>query len=88
MYRVTRKQMIRQKGFRWEGECDCSAAQNSEIEFEDSCEFENFDTADLLRHRLLINEVQVGYRLECYGKAVFETPTFYRSVTVTIEEVS
>ena len=74
MYRVTRKQLIRQNG--------------NVIEFEDSCEFENFDTADLLRHRLLINEVQVGYRLECYGKVIFESPTFYRSVTVTIEEVS
>ena len=78
MYRVTRKQLIKNgMGADW-----------AVIRFEDYCEFENFDTADLLRHRLLINEVQVGYRLECYGKAVFETPTFYRSVTVTIEEVS
>lgn len=74
MYRVTRKQLIRQGG--------------NVIEFEDSCDFESFEAADLLRHRLLINEVQVGYRLECYGKAVFESPTFYRSVTVTIEEIS
>ena len=73
MYRVTRKQLIKQ--------------DFNLIEFEDSTEFDSYDAADLLRHRLLINEVQVGYRLECYGKAVFESPTFYRSVQVTIEEI-
>lgn len=74
MHRVTRKQKIVQGG--------------NVIEFEDSTEFDSYDAADLLRHRLLINEVQVGYRLECYGKAVFQSPTFYRSVTVTIEEIN
>lgn len=73
MYRVTRKQLIKQ--------------DFNVIEFEDSCDFESFDAADLLRHRFLINEVQVGYRLECPSKVIFESPTFYRSVTVTIEEV-
>ena len=73
MFRVTRKQLIRRNG--------------NLIEFEDSCDFENFDTADLLRHRLLLAEVHLGYQWYGPGKVIFESPTFYRSVTVTIEEI-
>ena len=87
MHRVTRKQLIRQKAESWEGECNCSAAQTSVIEFQDSCDFENFDAADLLRHRLLSAEFQQGYQYYGHHKVIFETPTFYRSVTVTIEEI-
>lgn len=74
MHRVTRKQLIRQNG--------------NVIEFEDSCECESYNTADLLRHRLLLNEIQVGCQLYGPYKVIFESPTFYRSVQVTIEEVS
>lgn len=88
MFRVTRKQLIRQKGFRWEGECNCSAAEASVIEFEDSCEFEVLASADHCHMRLLIAEIQQGYQWYGPSKVIFESPTFYRSVTVTIEEVS
>ena len=73
MYRVTRKQLIRQGG--------------NFIEFEDSCDFQTEASADHCHMRLLIAEIQQGY--QCYGpdKVIFETPTFYRSVTVTIEEI-
>lgn len=73
MYRVTRKQLIRQ--------------DFNVIEFEDSCDFEGHDTADLLRHRLLLAEIHLGCLWYGPNKVIFETPTFYRSVTVTIEEI-
>lgn len=73
MYRVTRKQMVRQDG--------------NVIEFEDSCDFDSERDADSLRHRLLLNEIQVGCFLYGPDKVIFETPSFYRSVTVTIEEI-
>lgn len=73
MYRVTRKQLIRQGG--------------NVIEFEDSCEFETLASADHSQMRLLIAEIQQGYQWYGTDKVIFETPSFYRSVTVTIEEV-
>ena len=78
MYRVTRKQLIK----------NGMDADWAVTRFEDSCEFESCATADLLRGRLLLNEIQMGYQLYGPDKVIFETPTFYRSVTVTIEEVS
>ena len=74
MFRVTRKQLIRQGG--------------NVIEFEDSCDTEEKSSADRLQARLLINEIHQGYQWDGPDKVIFETPTFYRSVTVTIEEVS
>lgn len=71
MFRVTRKQMIRQGG--------------NVIEFEDSCEFTAPSEADHSQTRLLIAEIQMGYQWYGSNKVVFETPSFYRSVTVTIE---
>lgn len=88
MYRVTRKQLIRQKCESWEGECNCSAAQTSVIEFEDSCDFETEVSADHCYLQLLIAEIQQGYQWYGPDKVIFESPTFYRSVTVTIEEIS
>lgn len=88
MYRVTRKQLIRQKAESWEGECNCSAAQASVIEFEDSTEFDSYDAADLLRLRLLSSEMSLGGVAYGPSKVIFESPTFYRSVQVTIEEIS
>ena len=73
MYRVTRKQKIIQ---------NCSV-----IEFEDSCDFETEASADHCHTRLLIAEIQQGYQWYGPDKVIFETPTFYRSVTVTIEEI-
>ena len=87
MYRVTRKQLIRQKAESWEGECNCSAAQTSVIEFEDSCDFEELASADHSQMRLLIAEIQQGYQWYGPDKVIFESPTFYRSVTVAIEEI-
>ena len=73
MYRVTRKQLIRQGG--------------NVIEFEDSCDFETEASADHCHTRLLIAEIQQGYQWYGPDKVIFESPTFYRSVTVTIEEI-
>ena len=73
MFRVTRKQLIRQGG--------------NVIEFEDSCDFETLASADHCHMRLLIAEIQQGYQWYGPDKVIFETPTFYRSVTVTIEEI-
>lgn len=73
MYRVTRKQMIRQGG--------------NVIEFEDFCDFESEAAADHNRLWLLIDEIQMGYQWYGPDKVIFESPSFYRSVTVTIEEV-
>ena len=72
MYRVTRKQKIVQDG--------------NVIEFEDSCEFLSESTANDRYLTFLNTEVFLGG--EPYGpdKVIFESPTFYRSVTVTIEE--
>ena len=73
MFRVTRKQKIVQGG--------------NVIEFEDSCDFETLASADHCHTRLLIAEIQQGYQWYGPDKVIFETPTFYRSVTVTIEEI-
>jgi hypothetical protein len=70
MYRVTRKQLIRQGG--------------NVIEFEDSCDFTAPSEADHSQTRLLIAEIQMGYLWYGPDKVIFETPTFYRSVTVTM----
>ena len=88
MYRVTRKQLIRQKCESWEGECNCSAAQTSVIEFEDSCDFETEAKAEYNSLRLIAVELQQGYQWYGPDKVIFESPTFYRSVTVTIEEIN
>lgn len=78
MFRVTRKQLIKNgMGSDW-----------AVIRCEDSCEFEDFDSADLLRHRLLLTEVHLGYQWYGPDKVIFESPTFYRSVKVTIEETN
>lgn len=74
MFRVTRKQKIVQGGI--------------VIEFEDSTEFDYFDAADLLRLRLLSSEMLLGGKSYGPDKVIFESPTFYRSVQVTIEEIS
>ena len=74
MYRVTRKQKIVQGG--------------NVIQFEDSCDFDELASADHSHMRLLIAEIQQGYQWYVPDKVIFETPTFYRSVTVTIEEIS
>lgn len=87
MYRVTRKQVVRQKAASWEGECNCSAASEARIEFEDSCDTESESSADRLQARLLINEIHQGYQWCEEHKVVFDTPSFYRSVTVAIEEI-
>ena len=74
MYRVTRKQLIVQGG--------------NVIEFEDSCDTEEKSSADRLQARLLINEIHQGYQWYGPFEVIFESPTFYRSVTVTIEEIN
>lgn len=77
MYRVTRKQLIKQgMGVDW-----------AVIRIEDSTEFDSYDVADLFRLRLLSSEMSLGGALYGPDKVIFETLTFYRSVTVTIEEV-
>jgi hypothetical protein len=73
MYRVTRKQLIRQGG--------------NVIGFEDSCDFETLASADHCHMRLLIAEIQQGYQWYGPDKVIFESPTFYRSVQATIEEI-
>ena len=78
MYRVTRKQLIKfGMGADW-----------AVIRFEDSCEFIAPSQADLSQAKLLFAEIQMGYQWYGPDKVIFESPTFYRSVTVTIEEVS
>jgi len=37
--------------------------------------------------RLLIAEIQQGYQWYGPDKVIFESPTFYRSVQATIEEI-
>ena len=73
MFRVTRKQLIRQGG--------------NVIEFEDSCDFETEAKAEYNSLRLIAVELQQGYQWYGPDKVIFETPSFYRSVTVTIEEI-
>ena len=78
MYRVTRKQLIKQgMGVDW-----------AVIRCEDSTEFDSYDAADLLKLRLLSSEMSLGGVPYGPDKVIFESPTFYRSVTVTIEEIS
>ena len=78
MYRVTRKQLIKPSiGVDWTG-----------IRFEDSTDFDSYDAADLLKIRLLSSEMSLGGVPYGPDKVIFETPTFYRSVTVTIEEIN
>lgn len=74
MFRVTRKQLIRQNG--------------NVIEFEDSWVVANRELAEHLARFIRASEIALGS--EPYGpdKVISESPTFYRSVTVTIEEVS
>ena len=74
MHRVTRKQLIRQGG--------------NVIEFEDSREFERLDDAASLHNAIFGYEALLGGLPYGPSKVIFESPTFYRSVTVTIEEVS
>lgn len=88
MYRVTRKQLIRQKAESWEGECNCSAAQTSVIEFEDSRVVATRQHAVTLEYSLRNDELALGGQPYGPDKVIFESPTFYRSVTVTIEEIS
>lgn len=73
MFRVTRKQKIVQGG--------------NLIQFEDSCDFDELASADHCHMRLLIAEIQQGYQWYGPDKVEFDAPTFYRSVTVTIEEI-
>lgn len=74
MYRVTRKQKIVQNG--------------NVIEFEDSTEFAISQMAYHMQSNTIHIELMLGARYYGPDKVIFETPTFYRSVTVTIEEVS
>ncbi len=73
MYRVTRKQLIRQGG--------------NVIEFEDSTEFATSQMAYHTQSNIIDIELMLGARYYGPSKVIFETPTFYRSVTVTIEEI-
>ena len=73
MYRVTRKQKIVQGG--------------NVIEFEDSRNVAEFRSAQRLSDILLANEQEMGGEPWINNKVIFESPTFYRSVTVTIEEI-
>jgi len=73
MYRVTRKQLIRQNG--------------NVIEFEDSQVFGSRVAANAAAAKILANEQEMGGEPWINNKVIFETPTFYRSVTVTIEEI-
>ena len=74
MYRVTRKQLIRQNG--------------NVIEFEDSQVFGSRVAANAAAAKILATEILSGYAWYGPDKVIFESPTFYRSVTVTIEEIS
>jgi len=74
MYRVTRKQKIIQNG--------------NVIEFEDFRDFERLDDAVSLHSAIFGYEALLGGLPYGPDKVIFESPTFYRSVTVTIEEIS
>lgn len=73
MYRVTRKQLIRQGG--------------NVIEFEDSRRLLDLSPAEDLAESIRRDELALGGLPYGPDKVIFETPTFYRSVTVTIEEI-
>ena len=72
MYRVTRKQLIRQGG--------------NVIEFEDSRRLLDLSPAEDLAESIRRDELALGGLPYGPDKVIFESPTFYRSVTVTIEE--
>jgi hypothetical protein len=74
MYRVTRKQLICQNG--------------NVIEFEDSMIVKTVENAVTLQCSIRDYELALGGQPYGPSKVIFESPTFYRSVTVTIEEVS
>ena len=74
MYRVTRKQLIRQGG--------------NLIEFEDSRVVATRQHAVTLEYSLRNDELAIGGQPYGPDKVIFESPTDYRSVTVTIEEIS
>ena len=77
MYRVTRKQLIKQgMGVDW-----------AVIRFEDSQVFGSRVAANAAAAKILAIETLSGYQWYGPDKVIFETPTFYRSVTVTIEEI-
>ena len=74
MFRVTRKQKIVQGG--------------NVIEFEDSTEFATSQMAYHTQSNIIDIELMLGARYYGPDKVIFESPTFYRSVTVTIEEIN
>ena len=74
MYRVTRKQKIVQNG--------------NVIEFEDSRRLLDLSPAENLAESIRRDELALGGLPYGPDKVIFETPTFYRSVTVTIEEIN
>lgn len=73
MFRVTRKQLIRQGG--------------NVVEFEDSRVVATRQHAVTLEYSLRNDELAIGGQPYGPDKVIFESPTFYRSVTVTIEEI-
>lgn len=73
MFRVTRKQKIVQGG--------------NVIEFEDSRAFYGLTSAEYLAESIRRDELALGGQPYGPNKVIFESPSFYRSVTVTIEEV-
>jgi len=73
MYRVTRKQKIVQGG--------------NLIEFEDSTEFATPQMAHTTQSNIIDSELLLGGQYYGHHMVIFQTPTFYRSVTVTIEEI-
>lgn len=74
MYRVTRKQKIVQGGH--------------VIEFEDSRRLLDLSPAENLAESIRRDELAFGGLPYGPNKVIFESPTFYRSVTVTIEEIN
>ena len=74
MFRVTRKQLIKQGG--------------NVIEFEDSRVVQTIEDAVTLQFSIRNDELALGGLPYGPDKVIFETPTFYRSVTVTIEEIN
>ena len=78
MFRVTRKQLI----------TNGTAAEADVVRFEDSRIVETIADAITLQHSICNDELALGGQLYGTSKVIFESPTFYRSVTVTIEEIS
>jgi hypothetical protein len=78
MYRVTRKQLI----------TDGTAAEAKVVRFEDSRVVQTIENAVTLQHSIRNDELALGGQPYGPSKVIFESPTFYRSVTVTIEEIS